>query len=603
MINNIKTVFNMLKELNYILNKKQMRYAVGVLFVIIVSSGFELIGVSALLPFVQAILTPDELMKNSVVSNITRKLGINSGTELVLLMGIGLMLVYIIKNLYMLASYYIQADFATKIQKQLSVKMLDSYMKRPYSYYLDVNSSEILRGCGSDVSGVYTIITNLCTILAELLAAAVISIYIFYTDLLIAVGVIVLVLVVLIGMLLVFKPIMKRAGKKSREAAALTNKAIYQAVNGIKEIYVMQRKDKFIEKYEDASEINRKAQRINTFASNCPERIIEGICVSGLIGVVCLRLMLNVNMVEFVPKLAVFAMAAFKIMPSIGKITSRINALVFNREMIGNVYRTMKDADEYEYEYNKYVSEQGVSEAEWNSNINFEKELVIKHVFWKYKNQKEPVLLDADLTIHKGESVAFIGASGAGKTTLSDIVLGLFHPQQGSVLMDEKDIFAMPEIWARIVGYVPQAVYLIDDTVRNNVAFGIKPSEIKDEQIWDALEKAQLKAFIESLPKQLDTIVGERGIKFSGGQKQRIAIARALYNRPEILVLDEATAALDNETESAVMESIEALQGQMTMIIVAHRLTTIRKCDVIYEIKEGRTLVRKKEEVLGEHSK
>ena len=202
-------------------------------------------------------------------------------------------------------------------------------------------------------------------------------------------------------------------------------------------------------------------------------------------------------------------------------------------------------------------------------------------------------------TVYKGESIAFIGASGAGKTTLSDIILGLLQPAKGTVEMDGIDVYTIPMQWAHIVGYVPQAIFLMDDTVRNNIAFGLPVDKIEDTYIWDALEKAQLKDFIEKLPYGLDTIVGERGVKFSGGQRQRIAIARALYNKPEILVLDEATAALDNETETAVMESIDALQGQITMIIVAHRLTTIRNCDRIYEIKDGMAVERSKEEVFG----
>lgn len=191
------------------------------------------------------------------------------------------------------------------------------------------------------------------------------------------------------------------------------------------------------------------------------------------------------------------------------------------------------------------------------------------------------------LIIKKGESLALIGESGAGKTTLSDVILGLLKPELGTVKMDNIDIFAIPKQWAGIIGYVPQSVYLIDDTIKENIIFGLENNENNDEAIWRALEQAQLKQFVESLPQQLNTIVGERGIKFSGGQRQRVAIARALYYDPDILVLDEATSALDSGTETAVMEAIEALQGQKTLIIVAHRLTTIRNCDKIYEVKNG----------------
>lgn len=302
-------------------------------------------------------------------------------------------------------------------------------------------------------------------------------------------------------------------------------------------------------------------------------------------------------MVDFVPKLAAFAMAAFKVLPSIGKVTSRINGLVYCRPSLANVYDIMKEADEYERHYQQYAEEHG--EVKESEDLQFDNKLTIQNVVWQYQNQKAPVLTDTTLEVKKGQSIALIGASGAGKTTLADIILGLLHPQEGVVLMDGIDVYAMPKTWARIVGYVPQSVFLMDDTVRNNIAFGLPGDMIEDEMIWDALERAHLKEFVAGLPNGLDTIVGERGVKFSGGQRQRIAIARALYNKPEILILDEATAALDNETETAVMESIDALQGQITMIIVAHRLTTIRNCDKIYEIRDGKAVEREKAEVLS----
>lgn len=205
-----------------------------------------------------------------------------------------------------------------------------------------------------------------------------------------------------------------------------------------------------------------------------------------------------------------------------------------------------------------------------------------------------------NLKIKKGNSIGLIGASGAGKTTLADLILALYTPQNGSICMDGIDIKVLGEEWHRITGYIPQTVYLSDTSIRKNVAFGIKESEIDDDKVWKALEMAQLKDFVEDLEDGLDTRVGEWGVKFSGGQRQRIAIARALYNDPDILIMDEATAALDNETEKAVMESIELLQGLKTLIIVAHRLTTVKKCDKIYEIVGGKAVLRAKKEIFGE---
>ena len=594
MKNNIETMFSIVKELNYILGKKQKKQTAVLVVVLMISSLFELLGVTAILPFVQTILTPEKLFQNEKLKPIIDFFNITTSKYLMLLFGVGIMLLYILKNLYMLFSYYVQYDFATKVQKELSVKMLRSYMSRPYTYFLDVNSAEILRGCSTDIGNVYNILDYLCGIVTETLTMILIGSFIIYTDPMTAFGSLILLCVVMLGMIVLFKPAAKKAGNRFWAASALKSKAIYQAVSGIKEIYVLQRKKLFLKAYEDASDTLRKAQRTSSLLGSCPERIIEGICVSGLIGIVCVRLLSNDNMVDFVPKLAMFAMAAFKLLPSIGKITSRVNGLVFCRTSLGSVYNIIKEADEFEREHFQYVKDHG--DVQESSNLQFHKKLTIQNIVWQYANQKKPVLTDASLEIQKGQSVALIGASGAGKTTLADIILGLLKPQKGTVLMDGIDVYAMPVTWSHIVGYVPQAVFLTDDTVRNNVAFGLLENDIKDDLIWNALERAQLKNFVENLPDGLDTVVGERGIKFSGGQKQRIAIARALYNEPEILILDEATAALDNETENAVMESIEALQGQITMIIVAHRLTTIRKCDVIYEVKEGKAVALDKEQ-------
>lgn len=591
MKNNFKTVLNIIRELNYVLNKKQKKYMVGVFFLLIISSFFELLGVTAILPFIQVIIMPEKLLENPKIRMIADSFGITTARELMIFLGIGIILLYIIKNLYMLFSYYIQYDFATRVQNDLAVKTLYSYLMRPYSYFLNVNSSEILRDCTVDPNKVYCIIDYMFGIMTEIFTMILICGVIIYSDPVMAVEIIAWMGVVLLGMILLFKPIAKRAGKICRKTEAEKNKVIYQTINGIKEIYVMQRKAAFLKEYEQVSEMSRKAQRTNSLISSSPDRIVEGICISGLIGIVCIRLFTSSDMAAFVPKLAMLAMSAFKVLPSVGKITSRVNGLVFCRQSLSNVYEIMKKTEDY--------CDSNIDGLEERDGLHFSDTLLIRNILWQYEGQKQPALTDVSIQIEKGQSIALIGESGSGKTTLSDIILGLLKPQRGSVTLDGIDVYTIPMTWARIVGYVPQTVFLLDGTVRDNIAFGLTGNEIDDEKIWEALGKAQLKDFVENLPRKLDTMVGERGIKFSGGQRQRIAIARALYNKPEILVLDEATAALDNDTESAVMESIDTLHGQITMIIVAHRLMTIRNCDKIYEIVNGKALERKKADVLS----
>lgn len=593
MKNNIKTVINVIRELNYILNKTLKKKAIFVFIVIVFSAVFELLGVSAILPFVQAIMSPEILSSNKHIQDVLNILEVHTNTSIVVAMGILIIAIYLIKNAFMIFSSFVQADYSTKVQKTLAVKMLNSYMSRPYTYFLNINSAEILRGCQNDISASFDVIQRLLSLLAEVFTVLVIGIYIIYMDPIIAYAVIVLMTIVMFLMIFYFKPLIKRAGNIKIEVNTKKNKIITQAVSGIKDILVKRRNQQFIKEFESVTEEERKVQRLFTVLSECPDRIVEGVCVSGIMGVVCIRMMMAPNeMASFIPKLAAFAMAAFRILPSIGKITSRMNGIVFNRPGLHNVYLNFKAANEYQNEL-RCIQELSICD-----DIDFQYNLCIRDVDWKYGESKPFVLHGTTLEIIKGQSVALIGASGAGKTTLADVILGLLPPQSGSVLMDGMDIYSIPEAWSRIIGYVPQSVYLVDDTIRNNVRFGYTDGQNDDEKIWRALEQAQLSDFVRSLPHQLDTIVGERGVRFSGGQRQRIAIARALYSVPEILVLDEATSALDNETETAVMEAIDSLQGKITMIIVAHRLTTIKNCDKIYEIIDGKAIERSKNDVL-----
>lgn len=587
---------SMLNKFRFILTSKQKKRAILVFIVIVIGAGMELIGVSAILPFVSVLLTPEVIMEHPMAKPAIVLFGIQSSEELLILLGIGLIVLYIVKNLYMIFSSFLQCDYSARIQKELSVRVLHSYMKRPYSFFLNINSSEIIRGCNEDIFSVYSILCNLFIIVVEVVNVILIGIFLICMEPVVSFAVIGVMLFVMFGIVTFFRPMMKRMGQKNMRAKQQQYKVVYQSINSIKELFVMQRQELFLEEYREATDKARISQRNYEFTCAAPDRIVEGVCVSGMIGIIVVRLIMGVEITSFIPKLGAFAMAAFKILPSVGKISSRMTAVVYNMPMLDNVYHIIKEAESVE---KNSMTDQKLVAVNNSANIkkDFNDRIDIRHVLWKYENQEIPVILDANITIHKGEAIALIGSSGAGKTTLSDIILGLLKPQNGSVYMDGTDVYKIPRQWAQIVGYVPQSVFLLDGTVRQNIAFGL--DTVDDCEVWDALQQAQLKSFIESLPDQLDTLVGERGIKFSGGQRQRIAIARALYHKPEVLVLDEATAALDTETETAVMESIEVLQGQITMIIVAHRLTTIRNCDRIYEIKDGMAILREKQQIFG----
>ncbi len=579
---NLRAVKTIIGQLNYILSRKQKKRTVLLLICMLIGSSLELLGVSAIYPFLELLLQTDSLPDKWYVGIIRSLMPNISMRGVLLVIGVTIILVYVLKNLFMVLNLYVQNSYAAKFQRETSTRMLDTYMKRPYQYFLNTNSSEILRGITTDIQGVYQILLAFFTMLTELLNVLVLGVFLFYTDWITALSAMLLAGLCFFGIIMGFKKILRRAGEDMRAANALKNQYGYQAVNGIKEITVLDRRQNFVGQFDKAAALEQRSATINGFMSSCPDRILEGICIGGFMGIVCLRIATREDFSSFVPIFGTFAVGAFRILPSISKVSSRINTIIFFKKTLLNTYDNLKAVEQYERETAQYAAG-----APADDNLRFAEELRIKSISWKYQNTDHNILEHASLTIRRGESVAFVGASGAGKTTLADIIMGLLKPQEGCVEMDGADIFAIPHQWARIIGYVPQSVFLTDDSIRRNVAFGLDTDSISDEKVWHALGQAQLKSFVQGLPQGLDTIVGERGIKLSGGQRQRIAIARALYEDPDILVLDEATSALDNETESAVMESIESLQGSKTLIIVAHRLTTIRNCDRIFEITDG----------------
>lgn len=585
-----------LSQLNYVLGRQQKKGAITVFLCMILSSALNLLSVAVIYPFLQMILSPEELKEKWYVVWIYVYHPDVTDKAILLVIGIVIITIYILKNVFALFITYVENSYASKFQYENSIRMLESYLKRPYQFFLNTNSGIIYRGVSSDVYGVYQILIYLCTMLSELLTVLVLGIFLLATDWIIALGAMGLAGICFFFIVFFFKEKMKSAGRDLQEASSLKNQYGYQAINGIKEIMVLGRREKFVEQFKKAALLEKKSALINGFISACPDRILEGVCVGGFVGIICVKIAIGTDLDSFIPILGTFAMGAFRILPSISKLSSRVNSIIFYQPTLQSIYDNLIEVESYERL--RKESEAAILKEEQNENLRFNKELEIKNINWRYQNTKRDVLHQTSLCIKKGESVAFIGASGAGKTTLADIIMGLLKPQEGEVMMDGIDIFAIPSQWTKIIGYVPQSVFLIDDTVRSNVAFGFDKYDISDEKVWDALGQAQLKEFVEGLPYGLDTIVGERGVKFSGGQRQRVAIARALYENPDILVLDEATSALDNETETAVMESIDALQGNKTLIIVAHRLTTIRNCDVIYEIKDGTAVRRVKKEVL-----
>lgn len=585
----INSIRNTAKKLFEILNKRQKIYGFTLLMASLVGALLEVIGVGIILPLVQAFVEPQKLWDNVLIGSITRLFHIEKDSELIIILTIGVIMIFIIKNVYFILLVWFRKKYSCMISRELSSGMIRNYMKRGYEFFLTKNTSELSRNINADVSGVDTIIYQVMRVLIDSLTLIFIVLFIMITDWMMALSILVLAVICLGIIYGYFRVKMKKAGILYNQYNGLTGKYLLETLHGIKEIIVMNKGEYFVSKFESANLKKQQAAVKQAVGTESPAYVIEAICVAGLLGSVCVRMVLySGNAVEMIPTLSAFVVAAFRILPSLGRISSALNTAIYYIPSLNHVYENLNGIEE---------DQQEISNSKIKQEIRFENELKLENICWHYENSNKDIIHYLNLSIRKGSSVALIGSSGAGKTTLADILLGLLKPQKGKMYVDGKEIDQKGICLSDLMGYVPQSVYLTDDTIRSNVAFGVETDQINDELVWKALEKANLKEFVLKLPKQLDTLVGDRGIRFSGGQRQRIAIARAMYRNPEILIFDEATASLDNETENAVMESIQSLQGQKTLIIIAHRLTTIRNCDTIFEIKNGCAIPRNYEEL------
>lgn len=589
----LKSVKGLYEKFKVILTKPQKRWAVVLFALTLIGAVFEAVGVSAVMPLISVMINPDAVRNNEIGAKVLSMFQDISDEQIMFVTAMGVIAVYIFKNLYMSGLAYIRIKYSCKVQRELSIRIINSYVKRGYSFFLNTNAGDLLRGIGGSISGVYMILTQVFRILAELLTIICICAFLIIEDAVLAGTTVVLALFCVGLTVLIFRKKVKYYGEEQFKYASIISQKSLQLFYGIKEVLVMKRVRHFLDAYEDAYVQRQKATVSQTMAAESPAYIIEGTCVTGIIIAVCVRVAGMESPMEYLPQLSVFALAAFRILPSLGRISSGFNTCIFYLTAAEETYQNIIELNEREN-----LEKDQVACAEEDKEYPFEKSITIENITWKYEGGNEDILEDLNLEIKKGQSVALIGHSGAGKTTLGDVVLGLLAPQKGRVCIDGTDIRTMGNGLGRLIGFVPQSIYLIDDTIRNNIAFGIEEKNIDDEKIYATLEKAQLKEFVEELPKGLDTVIGERGIRMSGGQRQRMAIARALYLDPQILVLDEATSALDAETETAVMESIDALQGEKTLIIIAHRLSTVRNCDVAYEIIDGKAVERKIDELV-----
>jgi len=573
----------------YILDKKQKKnFSLLILGTILVGL-LEVLGVSVIIPFILVMLSPREFMQNHYVKGLTDVLNITEYQQLLFWVAAGIILIYVLKEAIIILINYFQAAFRNRLERDLSNHMLKHYLYQPYLFHVNTNSSEVVRSVHSDISGVASVVDAFSGLSCELFTTLLIGLFLIRINPVMAIILLLLSGLTSMGVVEIFKKKVNTSGVACRNAFQKKIQYIQQSEEGIKDIIVKQKYKYFMDHFCRYSQEACQHNTVYLTISKMPNRIVEVIFITGLLitAVFCIGRGGDASM--YVTQLGTFAVAATRILPAISNIAVHMNNLIYFRPTVEATCVSLRNQQQ--------DKEQMV---ECRDIPVFREKISIQNIYWRYAADADYILENVSLDISRGEAIALIGASGSGKTTLADIILGLLKPMQGTITVDGRDICENRSMWSQMVGYVPQSLFLLDDTIRNNIAFGVPEEEIEDDKIWMALEEAQLKDMVACFPEGINTNLGEQGIKISGGQRQRIAIARALYFDPDILVLDEATSALDTEVESAVMESVDALHGRKTLIIVAHRLSTIRKCDRIYEVVDKRLVLKSREDVFSE---
>lgn len=578
---------SMLQKISYMFDKRQKRQMVGLAVLILIGGVLETMSVSMMLPVVQVIMDPDDLMSNEYVSKIVEMLHIDSSRQLIILMLGALIALFVIKNAYLLFQTYVQNTFVTRNRNRMISRVMREFLNRPYEEYLGADIPTVFRLTDSDIPNAFELIL----VMIQMLTEVVVTVFICCALVIVSPVMCLFIIVIFLGMTLmitkVLKPRLNAIGRRNQSIQSRIAKWRIQSIYGLKDVKVLHREEFFVRNYYESGAIGANVARNYAVLNNLPRLLIETVFMAAMLFFVMLYMLRGGDITVLIPQLTAFAVAAIRIMPSASRINTYLSQIAYSQPCLDYLYDNL--TAEMKVDVNGSVT--GLTSGEQKQTVTERKPLELKdkivldHISFTYPNTEKPIFTDAHMEVHKGQSVGIMGPSGAGKSTIVDILLGLLHAQEGTITCDGVNIFDDYASWLGKIGYIPQAIYLIDESIRDNIAFGIDADKIDDKRIWEVLEEAQLKEFVEELPEGLDTTIGDRGVRISGGQRQRLGIARALYHNPEILVFDEATSALDGDTEKAVMDAVNSFHGRKTMVIIAHRLNTIAKCDVIYKVE------------------
>ena len=573
---------DLLKKLSAILDRGQKIKILGLMVLILIGGLLETASASLILPLVSAILDEEKFAKNRYVIQIREMLGIESIRTFTLCMLGFIIAIYIFKAVFLILQTYLLARFANKNRARCTTNLLWQFLHRPYEYYLYAETSDIIRTIYGDMDNIFNLLLQCMNFASELVVSMCLGIFLLVTDWKMC-----LLMVLLLGVLTlinvkVIKKHLNIAGEGSRITQAGMYKWILQGASGIKDVKVLRKEYYFTDRYADSAEGYADNQIKYNVLTNLPRLLIEAVAILGILIYVMICLLSGVNIASLMTTIAAFAVAAMRLLPSVNRLNTYIANIAYFEPALDFIYENVNT---------KGLSEENVlithnPTEEYVPALTFMDTIELKDITFAYPNTDKNIFTHADMSVPMGTSVGVVGASGAGKSTIVDIMLGLLEVKSGEIMCDGIDAMEHYPEWLSHIGYIPQTIYMLDDSIRRNIAFGVDDKDIDDDRVWAVLKEAQMMDFVKALPDGLDAQIGERGVRISGGQRQRLGIARALYHNPQILIFDEATSALDNDTETAIMDAIDSLHGQKTMVIIAHRLRTIENCDIIYEVKD-----------------
>lgn len=574
----------MLQKVGYLFDKKQKMQLVGLAGLILIGGILETLGVSLLLPVVEVLMDPEDIMDNKLVAAVVEFLDIQSSKQLIMIMLGTLIVLYIVKNAYLLFQTYVQNTFVTRNRNRMISRVMREFLNRPYEVYLGADIPTVFRLTDSDIPNAFQLILVLIQMVTEIVVVVALCIVVVVVSPAMSLFIVAIFLGMTLIITKVLKPRLNDIGHRNQAIQSRIAKWRIQSIYGLKDVKVLHREEFFVRNYYESGAIGANVARNYAVFNNLPRLLIETVFMVSMLLFIMLYMMRGGDIKVLVPQLSAMAVAAIRVMPGTNRINTYLSEIAYSQPCLDYLYDNLNES--MKMDLNGSVTGLTGEEREKLPKVELRDKIVLDHITYAYPNTDKNIFTDAHMEVKKGQSVGIMGPSGAGKSTIVDILLGLLHVQSGTITCDGVDIFDNYPAWLSKIGYIPQSIYLIDESIRDNIAFGIDADRIDDKRIWEVLEEAQLKEFVEELPEGLDTTIGDRGVRISGGQRQRLGIARALYHNPEILVFDEATSALDTDTEKAVMDAINSFHGRKTMVIIAHRLNTIAKCDVIYKVED-----------------